>query len=200
MKWSCEENRTHATLRRQSTKDCANIASMTSAPAPPTTPRQRVVSAILVTWLVTAAWDLLCASALSVFAYGSTFSRFWQGVASVALGPSALQMGGRGVLAGLGLHLSVALTWSAVFVVAAATSLALQRVLTRPSGAVAVAAVYGPVIWLVMSLAVIPLATGRPPSFGFRWWVQIFAHIPFVTLPLVFTARRMLGLASGAFP
>ena len=57
------------------------------------------------------------------------------------------------------------------------------------------AAVYGPLIWLVMSLAVIPLATGRPPAFGFRWWVQVLAHVPFVSLPLVFTARRALGLA-----
>jgi hypothetical protein len=45
-----------------------------------------------------------------------------------------------------------------------------------------------------MSLAVIPLATGRPPAFGFRWWVQVLAHVPFVALPLVFTARYALGL------
>jgi hypothetical protein len=28
--------------------------------------------------------------------------------------------------------------------------------------------------------------------------VQIFAHVPFVTLPLVFTARRVLWLDSSA--
>src|SRR6185436_11405837 len=167
---------------------------MASVPVVLIPPRQRIGSAILVTWLVTATWDFLCASALSVFAYGSTFSRFWQGVASVVLGPAAIQMGARGVLAGLALHLSVAFTWSALFVVAAASSRALRQVLARPGGAVAVAVVYGPIIWLVMSLAVIPMATGRAPSFGFRWWVQIFAHVPFVTLPLVFTARRALGL------
>ena len=56
------------------------------------------------------------------------------------------------------------------------------------------AVAYGPIIWLVMSLAVIPLATGRPAAITFRWWVQVFAHVPFVTLPLVFTAaRRALG-------
>lgn len=153
-------------------------------------------SAVLITWLVTAAWDFLCATALSVFAYGSTFSRLWQGVASVVLGKPALDMGALGVAAGLGLHLLVAFTWSALFVFAAARSHALQRALVRPTGAFAVAVVYGPVIWLVMSLVVIPLATGRPPTIGFRWWVQIFAHVPFVTLPLVFTARRALGLAA----
>jgi len=157
---------------------------------------ESVGSAVLITWLVTAAWDFLCASALSVFAYGSTFSRLWQGVASVVLGKAALDMGARGVAAGLALHLLVAFTWSALFVLAAARSRALQKTLVRPAGAFAVAAVYGPIIWLVMSLVVIPLATGRPPTIGFRWWVQIFAHIPFVTLPLVFTARRALGLAA----
>jgi hypothetical protein len=160
--------------------------------------RQRVGRAVLVTWLVTAAWDFVCASTLSVVGYHSTFSRLWQGVASVAIGPSALKMGAQGVAAGLVLHLSVALTWSAVFVLALAASVALQRIVARPAGAVAVAAVYGPFIWLVMSLAVIPLATGKPPSFGFRWWVQVFAHVPFVTLPLVFTARRVLGLGEDA--
>ena len=151
--------------------------------------------AVLVTWLVTAAWDFLCASALSVVAYGSTFSRLWQGVASTVLGPSALGMGVRGVAAGLVLHLLVALAWSAVFVLAVAGSAPLRRAIARPAGALLVAAVYGPIIWLVMSLAVIPLATGKLPVFGFRWWVQIFAHVPFVTLPLVFTARRAFGLA-----
>jgi magnesium-transporting ATPase (P-type) len=150
--------------------------------------------ALLVTWLVTAAWDFLCASALSVVAYGSTFSRLWHGVAAAVLGPAAFDMGARGVAVGLALHLTVAFVWSAVFVLALATSAVLRRTIARPSGALAVAAVYGPVIWLVMSLAVIPLATGKPPVLAFRWWVQVFAHIPFVTLPLVFTARRAFGL------
>ena len=157
-------------------------------------PGASLARAILVTWLVTAAWDFVCASALSVFAYGGTFSRLWQGVAATAIGPKALTMGERGVAAGLALHLLVALTWSAAFVVAVVGSAALRRIVARPHGAFLVAVVYGPLIWLVMSLVVIRLATGRPPAFGFRWWVQIFAHVPFVTLPLVFTARRALGL------
>ena len=169
---------------------------MSARPSVLPQPGKSIAAAILVTWLVTAAWDFVCATMLSVFAYGSTFSRLWQGVASTVLGPAALTMGVRGVAAGLGLHLLVALTWSALFVAAVAASAALRRALVRPAGAMAVATVYGPVIWLVMSLVVIRLATGRPGAFGFRWWVQIFAHVPFVTLPLVFTARRALGLAA----
>ena len=169
---------------------------MTAVAVPLSPPRPLVGRAVLATWLVTAAWDFLCASALGVLAYGNTFSRFWQGVASTALGPSALQIGGRGVAAGLVLHLLVALTWSTVFVLAAARSLALRRALVRPVGALVVAAIYGPIIWLVMSFAIIPMATGRFPALGFRWWVQVFAHVPFVTIPLVFTARRVIGLGS----
>jgi NAD-dependent oxidoreductase involved in siderophore biosynthesis len=154
---------------------------------------------VVATWLVTAAWDFVCASALSIVAYHSTFSRLWQSVASAALGPRAFEMGARGVAAGLALHLLVALTWSALFVLAASRVRVLQRTLASPSGAILVAIVYGPVIWLVMSFVVIHLATGRLPALTFRWWVQVFAHVPFVTLPLVFTARRMLGLAGDSW-
>jgi hypothetical protein len=170
---------------------------MTAASAQLPASRRPVARAVLMTWLATAAWDFLCASALGILAYGSTFSRFWQGVASVALGPKALEMGAQGVAAGLGLHLLVAFTWSALFVFIVTQSVALRRLLERPISALGVAAIYGPLIWLVMSLVVIHLATGKMPTIGFRWWVQIFAHVPFVTIPLVFTARHALGLRAG---
>ena len=150
------------------------------------------IRAVIPVWLVTAAWDFLCATALSVFAYHGTFSGLWQGVASTVLGPTAINGGTKPIVVGIALHFAVAFTWSAIFVAAARMSPGLRRTIATPGGALAVAVAYGPVIWLVMSLVVIPLATGRPPRFGFRWWVQIFAHIPFVTIPLVFTARRVL--------
>jgi hypothetical protein len=155
-------------------------------------PRRSFVGALVPVWLVTAVWDAVCATALGVFAYGTTAGGVWQGVAATALGPTTLT-GGAGVAAGLAIHTAVALTWSALFVAAAWTWPALRRAIGTTGGALAVAVLYGPMIWLVMSLVVIPLATGRPPRFGFRWWVQVFAHIPFVTVPLVLTARRMLG-------
>jgi len=162
------------------------------------TSRHPVGRAVVVTWLVTAVWDCLCASALSILAYGSTFGRFWRGVAAIPLGARALEMGARGAAAGLAIHFLVALSWSALFVFAAVRSVALRRTLARPIGAAVLACIYGPLIWLVMSLAVIPVATGRLPALGFRWWVQVFAHVPFVTLPLVFAARRVLGLGTPA--
>src|ERR1044071_8678503 len=143
--------------------------------------RPTVARALLITWLVTAAWDFLCASALSVFAYKGTFAGLWRGVASTAFGQHMLTAGSRGVLAGIGAHLSIAFTWSAIFVSVLAISAGLRRIVASPGGALAVACVYGPIIWLVMSLGVIAFLTGRTPTYSHRWWVQFFAHIPFVT-------------------
>lgn len=155
--------------------------------------RPSFARALLPVWLVTAGWDFVCASALGLFAYHTPPARLWRGVAATALGPRALEAGTSGIAAGIAVHLGVALTWSAVFVAAALAWPTLRRAISTPRGALAVAAAYGPMIWLVMSLVVIPLATGRPPRFGVRWWVQVVAHVPFVTIPLVFTARAVLG-------
>ena len=158
--------------------------------------RMSFASAVLPVWLVTAAWDAICATALGVFAYGSTAAAVWQGVAATAFRPFALPAEAATAASGLAVHAAVALTWSAVFVAAVRVWPSLCRAIRTPGGALAVAAAYGPAIWLVMSMLVIPFATGRPPRFGLRWWVQVGAHVPFVTLPLVFTARRVLGCAS----
>ena len=151
------------------------------------------VRTVIPVWLVTAAWDFLCATALTVFAYHGTFAHLWQGVASTVLGPTAIDGGTTPIAVGIALHLAVAFTWSAIFVAASRMSPAIRRAIATSAGALGVALVYGPIIWLVMSLVVIPVATGHFPRIGFRWWVQIFAHPPFVTIPLVFMTRRVLG-------
>ena len=151
-------------------------------------------------WLVTAAWDFVCASVLARFAYHSSLATFWRGVAAVALGRSAFDRGVAGTLAGVGVHMVVAFVWSAIFVVALRAWPALRRTIASAGGALAVAAIYGPLIWMVMSLVVIPLRAGSPPRIGLRWWVQLFAHIPFVTIPLVFTARSVLRASSEPTP
>src|SRR6476620_526963 len=68
--------------------------------------RASFIGSVVPVWLVTAAWDFLCATALSVFAYHSTAAKLWQGVASTVLGPSALTGGAKTVAAGLALHLT----------------------------------------------------------------------------------------------
>jgi hypothetical protein len=138
----------------------------------------------------TAVVDGLFSSVLSAFFYHSTVSRLFQGVAATLLGPSAFDGGTRTALIGILMHVGVAFGWSAVFVFGLMRVPAIRRILASNFGVIKVAALYGPFIWLVMSLAVIPLLVHRPPSITFRWWVQFFGHIPFVALPMIATACR----------
>jgi hypothetical protein len=155
---------------------------------------------LLRVWPVIALTDGLFATALSVLAYHSTATRLWQGVASTVLGPGAIDGGARPVFVGILLHLGVALFWSAVFLALLDSSSRLRRVLESPAGMLAVAAVYGPLVWMVMSLAVIPTLTGRPPSIAARWWVQLVGHVFFVALPIVVMSARGLTRGRAAAP
>jgi len=145
------------------------------------TPVARLVRA----GIATAISDGLFSSVLVVVAYGSTVTRLWQGVASTLLGPAALTGGTRTALIGVLMHIGVAFGWSAVFIFAVSRAGWVQRLLASRYGVLKVAALYGPAIWLVMSLAVIPLLLHRPPTFTIRWWVQFVGHFPFVGLPIV---------------
>jgi hypothetical protein len=139
---------------------------------------------------LTAAVDGLFSSVLSAFAYGSTVARLFQGVASVLIGPRAFEGGTATALLGVLMHVLVAFTWSAVFVYLVLRLPWVCRQMGSPLGVLAVAAVYGSLIWMVMSLAVIPTLAHRPPTIGFRWWVQLIGHFPFVGVPIVALGGR----------
>jgi hypothetical protein len=136
-------------------------------------------------WLVTALIDALFSSCLVTLFYGSTVAKLWEGVAAVPFGPSALQGGTRFVIIGLALHLSVALTWSTLFLILYSGQRWLRELTASPAGVVLTAVVYGPLIWMMMSFVVIPHFRHLPPTINYRWWVQFFGHIPFVALPIV---------------
>jgi hypothetical protein len=135
--------------------------------------------------LLTGVVDGLFSSVLNVAAYRSTVARLFQGVASVLLGSAAFSGGTRAAVAGVLMHFGVAFAWSAVFLLLVLRWPRVRGVLASPHGVVKVAALYGPFVWMVMSLAVIPILVHRPPAIGIRWWVQLFGHIPFVGLPIV---------------
>jgi hypothetical protein len=134
---------------------------------------------------VTAVIDGLFSSVLSAFFYRSTVTRLFQGVAATLLGPSAFDGGTRTALVGVLMHAGVAFGWSAVFLFGVMRVPVIRRLLASRYGVIKVASLYGPVIWMVMSLVVIPQLVHRPPSITFRWWVQFFGHIPFVAVPIV---------------
>jgi len=159
-----------------------------------------VLRLLLRAWALIAVVDGIFATALPVVAYGQPLGRVWKGVASVLLGPSAMEGGGRTILVGLVMHAGVALAWTTVFVVLALSSARLRRIVATPAGVLGVAALYGPAVWLVMSFVVIPRFTGRPPTINARWWVQLVAHVPFVALPIVATIGRGLRAIDGVVP
>lgn len=139
--------------------------------------------------VLTALVDGLFSSFLAAFVYGSTSTRLFQGVAATILGPAAFDGGTATALVGLLMHFGVAFGWSAVFVLLIARVEWVRRQLASPRGVATVASLYGPFIWLVMSLVVIPLLVQRGPAINVRWWVQFIGHIPFVGLPIVVAGR-----------
>jgi hypothetical protein len=140
--------------------------------------------------VATAVIDGLFSSVLSAYFYHSTVTRLFQGVAATLLGPSAFDGGTRTALVGILMHVGVAFGWSAVFVFGLMRLPAIRRGLASRNGVIKAASLYGPFIWMVMSLVIIPQLVHRPPSITFRWWVQFFGHIPFVAVPIVAIAAR----------
>jgi len=159
------------------------------ADSPASSPRS-VGALLLRAGFLTAVCDGLFSSILSVAAYHSTVERLFQGVASTLLGPAALEGGPKTALLGVLMHFGVAFGWSAVFLLLVLRSTRIRNLLRGSHGVIKVAAIYGPCVWLVMSLAVIPLLLHRPPAISVRWWVQLIGHFPFVGLPIVASIGR----------
>ena len=140
--------------------------------------------------LLLALVDGIFSSVLSVAFYNSTVARLFQGVASVLLGPQAVG-GGNGYTAlGVLMHITTAFTWSAVYLFIVSKLSFIKKLLASRNGVFKVAALYGPFVWLMMSLVVIPVLAHRPPRITIRWWVQFFGHMPFVGLPIVAAINR----------
>jgi hypothetical protein len=148
------------------------------------------LSRLLRAGLLTGVLDGLFSSVLSVAFYHSTVTRLFQGVASTLLGPAALDGGVKTAALGVLMHFGVAFGWSAVFLFLLDRSPWVRGLLASPHGALKVASLYGPLIWMVMSLAVIPLLLHRPPAITGRWWVQLIGHIPFVGWPIASSFRK----------
>ena len=147
-----------------------------------------VSARLLRSTIITGVSDGLFSSVLVTVFYGSTFARLWQGVASVLLGPTAIGGGTRYVLVGLLMHFGVAFGWSAVFLFMVSRASWVRTVLHSRFGIARVAAAYGPCVWLMMSLVVIPLVAHRPlPAITYRWWIQLIGHFPFVGIPIVWS-------------
>ena len=110
-------------------------------------------------WLLAGALTALIDgtfATVQAIAFDSTFEKLFQGVASTLLGKAAYEQGLTSAAVGVAMHVGVAFGWAAVFLLLHRTE-RVQRWTKGWSGVLALACAYGPLIWCVMSLAVIPL-------------------------------------------
>jgi hypothetical protein len=144
---------------------------------------------LLRAWLLLAVIDFLWAVALSL-SYGRPALSAFRGVATVALAPAWMPEIAPSAMLGVVLHFGVAFTWAAVYLVLQHRSPWLARASTTRSGQAAIAVVYGPFIWVVMSTMVIPMMTGDAVILSTRWVIQSIGHVFFVGMPVVLGAGR----------
>jgi hypothetical protein len=141
--------------------------------------------------LLVALSDGIFASATGILIkpYATPF-RVFRGVASVIFGPDALNGGIPFALIGIGMHIVTATWWSLVFILILRESSRVRSAIMNRAGAITVALIYGPAIWLIMSLVFIPAMVHRMPAIGLKWWVQLIGHALFVVGPMIFVCRR----------
>ena len=166
-----------------------------SGSLPPYPTGRDLGSRFLLAGLLTGIIDGLFSSVLSVAFYDSSVPRLFKGVASVLLGADALNGGAATVAIGILMHFGVAFAWSAVFLFLIMRWSRVRAVLASPAGIALIAALYGPFIWMFMSLVVIPTLAHRPPTINIRWWVQLIGHFPFVGLPIVASSAKTFSKA-----
>jgi len=162
----------------------------------PPYPSQDLLSRFLIAWCSTAIIDGLFSTVLSIAFYNSTFSRLFQGVAATLVS-SSFEGGARTTALGLLMHVCVAGAWSALFIFGLMRFGFIRRIQTSWPGIVGIAAIYGPFVWLFMSLVVISSLTG-PFHITYKFWIQLIGHFPFVGLPIVASASRGMLVTDSA--
>ena len=149
-------------------------------------PRSRSVGSTLVrSGIAVGISDFLFASVSNWLMQNRTPIRVFQGVASVPFGKGMLEGGIPTALLGLLLHFCVAFFWSFVYYMLTRSNSALRNLVRSPGGAAAFALVFGPCIWLTMSMLLIPAFLHRSPTFTPIWWVQLVGHALFVVGPMI---------------
>ncbi len=148
---------------------------------------------ILAAGALTGALDGLFAIALSVWwRKRATVEQVFQGIAGGLIGPSARDGGIATAALGLSLHFLIATIWASIFMLIVLRVRAVARLLETTRGTLAVAMIFGPMVWLAMDFLVIPLSRARqtpPTSSGF--WILLVGHAFVVGLPIAWMARGL---------
>jgi len=139
--------------------------------------------AILIGGLIAGILDITSAILITLYYHGSV-TRMLQGIASGALGKSAFE-GGMGTAAlGLGFHFLIAFIWTTVFYVAS------RKIGFLTAQPIIAGVLFGILVYLVMYLAVQPLA-GFHPKFGLLTTSRaVLVHIFCVGLPIALSIKR----------
>jgi hypothetical protein len=116
-----------------------------------------------------------------------TVPQLFQSIAHAVLGKAAFEGGMSTAAVGLAMHYGVALTWSLVYWLAWRRWPTLRRFRAR-YGAVAMALLYGPMVWVIMDLVVMPFTRNRVNSpLAGMFWVMLAGHVLSVGLPIAVT-------------
>jgi uncharacterized membrane protein YagU involved in acid resistance len=84
------------------------------------------------------------------------------------------------------LHVLVAFSWTFVFFLMSRRIPAISRFISTTRGRIAAGLLWGPVIWLVMDLVVLPLSRARPtPVSSPHFYINLVQHAVMIGLPIV---------------
>lgn len=116
--------------------------------------------------------------------------RIFQTVASGVLGKASFTGGGGTALFGLSLHYLIALIWAAIFLLLVRNVPVIREIARSPHGAIKLAGLYGPFVWIAMYAIVLPLAGLKPgPVATWSFASMLIGHIFVVGLPITTVIR-----------
>jgi hypothetical protein len=115
---------------------------------------------------------------------------FWSIAAGILGREAAIAGGVPTALLGVGLHFSIATIWASIYWVAYQRLGALRRAVTTLGGAIAVAILFGFVVYGVMNFAVPLVSYARSTPITSRFfWIILLGHPIFVAAPIVWLVR-----------
>jgi uncharacterized membrane protein YagU involved in acid resistance len=113
-----------------------------------------------------------------------------QAIAAGLLGRASFAGGTGTALLGLVLHCLIALGWTLVYLALVRGSARLREAAQGRRGRVTLGLAYGALVWLAMSLVVLPLSRARPPEvFAWLYLANLLQHGLMVGLPIALLLR-----------
>lgn len=149
--------------------------------------------AIVTGWLLCGVLDISAACVQAWIQVSRTPWQVLKGVASALWGRAAMDAGAGMAAIGLAMHFTVALTWTLVFY-----GLWRRIAFLRTAPVLVVGPLYGVIVFCAMNYGTLPLLSwlrsfylGTAPRWpGSMSWPQVWIHMAFVGLPIVWGIRR----------